>query len=622
MKSKILVLTLALCATVALQARENWQPAGEHIRTRWAAEVSPSNAHPEYPRPQMVRGSWRCLNGLWDYAVAEKDSERMPSADGRILVPFAIESSLSGVGRTFTAEDALWYARTFRIPLSWRFGKKVLLHFDAVDYECEVWLNGHRLGEHRGGYSAFSFDVTGFIRRGRQTLVLKVLDATDNDLQPRGKQVSNPRGIWYTAVSGIWQSVWMEAVGRKGHVLDYDAVADLSGGTVTVTPLAEGGEEVKVELLEGCRGYDAAHPGTKVIASAVCTPGEGAVLKLDRPHFWSPDDPYLYGLRLSLLKDGKVVDRVEGYTAYRGISKVRDGDGHLRMALNGDILFQYGPLDQGWWPDGLYTAPTDEALAYDVERTKEYGFNAIRKHIKVEPSRWYYHCDRLGMLVWQDMPSVADCTVPGGWAQGRDVYDEGSDDQLSGEARKNYLDEWTEIVTSHRKFPCIVVWVPFNEAWGQFNTAEVVEYTRSLDGTRLINMASGGNWISGGVGDILDSHYYPSPKMRILDDAMVNVLGEYGGIGLPVEGHTWVNEDNWGYVQFKTGDEATAQYEKFAAMIPELVKEQGCSAAIYTQTTDVEHELNGFMTYDREVDKLDPARVAAANRKVIEVLAQ
>ncbi|MCR5560887.1 MAG: beta-galactosidase [Bacteroidales bacterium] len=603
---KIITLAILSLAAVSLAAAARWQPVGDHIRTPWADEVSARNPLPEYPRPQMVRGSWKSLNGLWNYAITAKDIDEMPEAAGEILVPFALESSLSGVAGRLTDDDALWYSRSFRVPCLWH-RKTVLLHFDAVDYACEVWLNGQKIGEHKGGYTAFEFDITKYLKRGRQHLVLKVLDGTDNGLQPRGKQVMDPTvgKIWYTAVSGIWQSVWMEAVSPKGHILDYDAVSpDLK--SVCVTPYAEGAEDVLVELLDGKR----------TVAGAEVKSGESIILSPADPKLWSPDEPNLYGLRLTLLKDGKKIDRVQGYTAIRTISKVADEDGHLRMALNGKVLFQFGPLDQGWWPDGLYTAPTDEALAFDIVKTKEYGFNMIRKHIKVEPARWYWHCDRLGILVWQDMPCTADYEKREDWAQGADVYDAGNSDQLCAEARENFVEEWKEILRSHRKYPCIVVWVPFNEAWGQFDTKEVVALTQQMDPSRLVNMASGGNWISGGVGDILDSHHYSRPKMRLWDPALVNVLGEYGGIGLPLEGHTWVSDKNWGYVKFSTSEEATAKYVEYAEMLHDIVR-AGCAAAVYTQTTDVERELNGLLTYDREIEKLDKALVAAANSAVI-----
>jgi len=591
---------------------------GPKIRTPWADAVKPGNVHREYPRPGMVRRSWRNLNGLWKYAVSPADAAVMPAAQGKILVPFPFESHLSGVKGRLTGDDALWYTRKIRIPCRWRCGKDVILHFGAVDWACELWVNGKLAGTHKGGYTAFEFNITPFLKRGRQTIVLKVLDGTNNGLQPRGKQIleSWKRGIWYTAVSGIWQTVWMEAVPGKGHISGYDAVCSLEEGCIRVTPAVEGEGEVLVELLEGGVGYSAEKPGNTVLASATVKAGEAAVLKPGQLQLWDTESPYLYGLRLTLVKDGKKLDAVDGYTAAREITVVTDADSHKRMALNGKPLFQLGPLDQGWWPDGLYTAPTDEALRYDVERTRDYGFNMIRKHVKVEPARWYTHCDQLGVLVWQDMPCVSGCKKEE-WGQGKDVYDAGFSDQLGAEARANFTAEWTDIVKQHRNNPCIVVWVPFNEAWGQFDTKGVVDLTKELDPTRLVNMASGGNWISGGVGDILDSHHYPYPKMRIWDPELVNVLGEFGGIGLTVKGHTWVGDRNWGYVQLPTTEEVTVKYEEYLKQLLPIVKE-GCAAAVYTQTTDVEGELNGLMTYDRKVDKLIPERVAAANKEVIE----
>ena len=602
------ILSSLLCAALACACapKVEWAPAGDHIRTSWAEEINPAKVHQEYPRPQMVRDSYLNLNGMWEYAITPKESDEMPAPEGHILVPFPLESSLSGVAGSLDAEHALWYRRSFKLPCSWK-KKSVILHFGAVDWGCELWVNGHKAGEHRGGYTAFDFYISPFLTSGKQEIILKVTDATEEgSLQPRGKQTFSPeRGsIWYHPVSGIWQTVWAEAVDKWGHIADYQALGKIDG-TLRVFSEIRGDGEAEVELLDG----------GKVIASAKATDGR-ATLKIDEPHLWSPDDPYLYDLHIKLVKDGKTIDKVEGYTAFREISVMDDADGHKRMALNGKPLFQYGPLDQGWWPDGLYTAPCDEALKFDLERTKEFGFNMIRKHVKVEPDRWYYHCDKLGILVWQDMPSVDRCKGEY-WAQGIDKYDAGNSDQLSMMARGNFIHEWQDIINQHKKFPCIVVWVPFNEAWGQFDTEQIVKMTKIMDPFRLVNMASGGNWISGGVGDILDSHHYPNPAMRIWDPALVNVLGEYGGIGLPVEGHTWVDQRNWGYVKLSSVEETTAKYEEFSKQLLPLVKE-GCSAAVYTQTTDVEREVNGLMTYDRKVDKLIPSRVAAANREVIE----
>lgn len=610
-KLALLALSLILAASASA---EGWKPAGDNIRTRWAADVTPDNALPEYPRPQMSRADWQNLNGLWDYAVVPASKSAMGQAEGQILVPFCIESSLSGVGRTVSEEEALWYSRNFTVPAAWK-GKKVLLNFGAVDWACEVFVNGKSAGKHTGGYTAFSFDITKLIKgKGPQLLQVKVTDATENDFQPRGKQVKSPRTIWYTPVTGIWQTVWMEAVSKNAYVADYKVSTNIADKTLTIKADVVGkADEVVVDLIDGDK-----------IKVMTVKPGEAAVISLPDAELWTPENPRLYDIQIMLRKGGKVLDKVKGYTAFRKISMEKDRDGNVRMALNGKPYFQYGPLDQGWWPDGLYTAPTDGALKFDIEKTKEFGFNMIRKHIKVEPARWYYWCDKLGILVWQDMPSVAD-NSKNVWSQavtdekGRNGFDTGTDYPLTKEAKDNYRKEWKEIMTQLDKFQCIVVWVPFNEAWGQFDTKDIVKYTRKIDDSRLINAASGGNWISGRVGDLLDSHHYPQPKMRVLDKNMCNVLGEYGGIGLPVEGHLWQKDKNWGYVQYKNSEEVTATYVKYAEqLLPLVIK--GCSAAVYTQTTDVEGEVNGLMTYDREVIKLNPAEVAAANRMVIEAV--
>lgn len=599
---------LAICAACTCGQPSQWAPAGDNIRTRWAAEVSAENAHPEYPRPQMVRDSWMSLNGLWDYSVSPIDSVASPDPEGKILVPFCIESSLSGVGRKLGADEALWYSREFKLPCGWR-KQRVLLHFEAVDWKAEVYVNGNFVGSHTGGYGAFEMDVTdALVKKGPQTLVVRVEDATDNDFQPRGKQVSDPRSIWYTQVSGIWQSVWLESVPAT-YIGSYTATARLDGGCFDISVNvndAMDGDKVVVRAGDGSSEAE------------VCDGAAALSVKLESPQLWSPDDPYLYDLDIKLLRGGKVVDKVKGYSAMREISTIVDSAGHKRMALNGKPIFMYGPLDQGWWPDGLYTAPTYEAMVFDIDMTKEYGFNMIRKHIKVEPATWYRACDERGILVWQDMPSFAD-NHKNDWAQNTNAYDTGTDWPATEEIKANFRKEWAEIMDQHMSYPCIVVWVPFNEAWGQFDTKDIVEFTRSLDSTRLINHASGGNWVSGGVGDILDSHHYPGPQMRVTDENMINVLGEYGGIGLPVEGHLWQKDRNWGYVQYADTDAVTDEYVNFSEMLRPLVID-GCSAAVYTQTTDVEGEVNGLMTYDREVIKLDLERACAANRSIIEIL--
>ena len=621
MRSRIITSTIAaLLAVAGTLSAQNWTPAGNRIKTKWAEEVSPTNAHPEYPRPQMLRPEWKSLNGLWDYAVTPKSEARPKTFDGKILVPFAIESSLSGVGKALTPEDALWYSTTFSVPSNWK-GKRLILNFDAVDWKAEVFVNDIKVGSHTGGYTRFSLDVTPYVKNGSNSLVVRVEDASDNDFQPRGKQVKEPRGIWYTSVSGIWQSVWIEPV-APAHITDYNVVSSVADKAINVTVDAAGvqeGDVVKVFLLDGGIGYstetaNAAKPAAdgmySVLASGMAVPGGTVTLNVRNPKLWSPESPYIYGLDIQILRAGKIIDRVAAYAPLREVSAYRKNGSTLLMGLNGEGLFQLGPLDQGWWPDGLYTAPTDEALKFDIQKTKDFGFNMIRKHVKVEPDRWYYYCDQLGMIVWQDMPSFA---VSKKW--GMYYYGEGEDWPASPEAKANYYKEWGEILNQFKKFQCIAVWVPFNEAWSQFDTKDVVAFTKRTDPTRLVNQSSGGSWEEG-VGDILDNHHYPYPAFRMWDKAMINVLGEYGGIGFPVQGHLWQADKNWGYVQYKSGDEVLAEYADFAEQLKQLIK-QGCSAAVYTQTTDVEIEVNGLMTYDRKVIKMDEKKLRAVNESII-----
>ncbi|MBR5563824.1 MAG: beta-galactosidase [Bacteroidales bacterium] len=633
MTRKLLFTFLALSVAISSFAQK-WAPVGNNIKTEWASKIDPSNPLPEYPRPQMVRKNWVNLNGLWNYAITEASAESFKS-EGRILVPYAVESSLSGVGRRITKNDALWYERSFSIPKDWE-GKNVLLHFGAVDWQAEVYVNDQQVGEHRGGYDPFSFDITPYLKKsGKQTVKVKVQDASDNGFQPRGKQCIINTGIWYTPVSGIWQTVWLEPV-APAHIENYYVVSDVDKNTMTIEVDASTseGDVVKVAVLEGGQGYSAENPSSKVIAEARVQNGK-AEIKIDNMKTWSPDSPYLYGVRLTVTRDGKVVDTVEGYTAMRKISIVKDKslNAYHRMALNNDPLFQFGPLDQGWWPDGLYTAPTDEALKFDVVKTKELGFNMIRKHIKVEPARWYYWCDVYGMLVWQDMPCIADHSRKQFPARDKEVVEVSAakwshDSFLGGtycdiplEWKSNFYREWTNIINAFKNFQCIVVWVPFNESWGQFDTPAVVKMTRELDPTRLVNPASGGNFDfscgAEGYGDIIDVHHYPCPAMNFFDRKFVNVLGEYGGIGLPVEGHTWNIDRKWGYGGTKKdSEEVMTIYEQYLDMLKVFVS-TGCAAAVYTQTTDVEGEVNGLMTYDRKVIKVDIPRIAKGNKSVI-----
>ena len=578
-----------------------WHPAGDRIMTEWGENLDPSNVHQEYPRPQMVREDWINLNGMWNYAVTSADVQDSECADGKILVPFSIESALSGVGRRVTGEDALWYEREIVVPARWK-GKRVMLNFGAVDWHAQVYVDGEFAGEHKGGYAPFTFDITDLLKKGRKhSLKVKVLDATDKSWQPRGKQILEPYGVWYTAVTGIWQTVWMEAV-PASHVKSYLATSDIDNGklAVNVETLMQEGEVCKVVLSDA---------GDVVAVAEGCD----VVLEVPQMKLWTPDAPHLYDLEISILRDGKDVDAVKGYTAMRKISYGKDHTGHHRIFLNNEPVFQFGTLDQGWWPDGLYTAPCDEALAFDIIKTKEMGFNMIRKHVKVEPARWYWHCDRLGMMVWQDMPNTYENT---GKPWNYHEFDKVDDSIFPEEGKINYYNEWSEIIKANRVFPCICVWVPFNEAWGQFDTEAVAAFTRTLDDTRLIDYASGGNFYTDCCGEIHDIHNYPEPIMYLYDPARINVLGEYGGLGMPVKGHLWQDSDNWGYAQYKTADEVLKTYETYAVKLSYLI-DYGFSAAIYTQITDVEGEVNGLMTYDRKIVKLDVDRLREINKKVI-----
>lgn len=594
-------IILFLCLGLSLSAQ--WKPAGEKIKTEWASKVSPNNVHQEYPRPIMERKEWKNLNGLWNYAIQEAGYPEPQQYNGQILVPFAAESSLSGVMKEVGAKNELWYNTSFTIDSGWK-GQNILLHFGAVDWKTEVWLNGIKIGSHTGGYTPFSFDITPFLSGKTQQLTVKVWDPSNDGPQPRGKQVKNPEGIWYTPVTGIWQTVWIEPVNKK-HLTKIQTTPDIDQNTINIKPEISGtnyGDIIQVTVFDD----------SKTIATVKSKVGENIAITLKDPKLWSPESPFLYKTSIQLISNGKVVDQVKNYFAMRKISSKRDANGILRMQLNNKDYFQYGPLDQGWWPDGLYTAPTDEALKYDLIKTKELGFNMIRKHVKVEPERWYTYCDEMGILVWQDMPSGDAQPV---WQNKK--YFEGNELQRTTQSEEIYKKEWKEIMDHLHSYPSIVVWVPFNEAWGQFKTVEITEWTKKYDPSRLINSASGGNHFQ--TGDILDLHNYPGPDLYLYDAQRVTVLGEYGGIGLPIEGHLWRANDNWGYIRFKNANEVTNEYVKYAEELKKFVK-NGFSAAVYTQTTDVEGEVNGFMTYDRKIDKMDFAKVKAINTEVINTL--
>lgn len=597
-----------LCSTLVLTwgAQAQWKPAGDKIKTTWAEQVNPSNVLPEYPRPQLERGEWLNLNGEWEYAIKPIGETEPAAFDGKILVPFAIESSLSGVQKQVGEQNELWYKRTFSVPSAWK-NKDVVLNFGAVDWKADVFVNDIFIGSHKGGFTPFSFNITPYLTgKSNQKLTVRVWDPTDRGYQPRGKQVANPNTIWYTSVTGIWQTVWLEPV-PKDYVTSIKSVSNIDNNTLKVTVnTSEGSPEsvVTVKLIDN----------GNVVATAKGIHGSEMRMVVQNPTLWSPSNPYLYDMSVSLSKNGKVIDEVKSYTAFRKIATKRDANGIMRMQLNNKDLFQFGPLDQGWWPDGLYTAPTDEALLYDIKKTKEWGYNMIRKHVKVEPARWYYHCDKEGILVWQDMPNGDGGSV---WKD--HTYNGGSDAPRSSESVANYYQEWKEIMDLCISYPSVVVWVPFNEAWGQFDTEKVANWTKAYDPSRLVNPASGGNFRA--CGDIMDLHNYPAPDMYLFDPQRVNVIGEYGGIGLPTENHLWWNDRNWGYIQFKNSDEVTAEYVKYADILRNYVK-RGFSAAVYTQTTDVEGEVNGLMTYDRKVIKINEEAVRKANQAVINELSK
>ena len=602
---RFILLTLITCWVSLSVAQETpWTPVEGKIMTAWAEQVNPALTLPEYPRPQMIRERWVNLNGLWDYAILPKETTDVTTYNGKILVPFAVESALSGVGKTVGKENAVVYRRSVTLPSNFR-NQKVLLHFGAVDWKCDVSVNGVAVGTHTGGYDPFTFDITSALKRsGAQEIKVTVWDPTDEGPQPRGKQVKEPKSIWYTPVTGIWQTVWLEAVPTT-YIRNIRLTPNLDQSTIALAADVEAlepGDRLKLSVWDGTlkvAEQDSEQPNITLAVPDAKT--------------WSPANPFLYDLRITLVRKGKTIDEIRSYFGMRKISMAPDANGVQRMWLNDEMLFQFGPLDQGWWPDGLYTAPTDEALLFDIRKTKDLGFNMIRKHVKVEPARWYYHCDRLGMLVWQDMPSG---DMGNRWDSRPGVIGVATEKQRTRESEKIFRDEWKAIMDANMNAPSIVVWVPFNEAWGQFKTQEITEWTMTYDPTRLVNSASGGNFY--GVGHIIDLHNYPEPAMpasKLFGKDQIIVLGEYGGLGLPVEGHTWQDKNNWGYQSFTTPKELLDKYEEYIYRLTPLI-EKGLSAAIYTQTTDVEIETNGLMTYDRKVIKMDEQRLNRIHQRL------
>jgi beta-galactosidase/beta-glucuronidase len=605
MKKFLFVFGLIIIAQYSFAQTSGWQIVGGKITTPWADSVNPSNVLPDYPRPQLKRNDWQNLNGLWQYSILPNaEAENMPASfQGNILVPFAVESALSGVGKTVGKDSTLWYKRSFSIASN-RTGKKVLLHFGAVDWRTDVYINGTNVGRHEGGFDPFTFDITNALGKStQQQISVRVWDPTDDGPQPRGKQEKDPKGIWYTPVTGIWQTVWIEVV-PETYIVSTKQTPDLDNKSITVNTSAENilpGDIVNVSVWKGNQKV-----GEKNGTDTTVT------LTLENPEEWSPYHPFLYNLEVSITRKNKTVDAVKSYFAMRKISIAPDAAGVQKMMLNNHFLFEYGPLDQGWWPDGLYTAPTDNALKFDIEKTKDMGFNMIRKHIKVEPARWYYYCDSIGMLVWQDMPSG---DLGNHWENRPGVLGRATDKDRTAESEGYYRKEWNAIIDALYDFPSIISWEPFNEAWGQFKTVEITTWTMQKDPTRLVNSASGGNFYP--VGHVIDLHSYPDPAMPrpdVFGAKQALVCGEFGGLGFQVDGHMW-QQKNWGYQSFGTSDSLFMRYTTLTDKLEYLIK-NGLSAAVYTQTTDVEGEMNGFMTYDRKVMKMPLDKLRATNLKL------
>lgn len=584
------------------------------LLTPWGEALNPENVLPEYPRPQLVRGNWLNLNGHWDYAITSAGQTDPPESwDGRILVPFSPEAPLSGVERQLQPDQALWYRRTFALPDGPE--GRVLLHFGAVDQSCTVTVNGQQAGTHDGGYLPFTLDITALLDAGsaEQELVVRVLDATDTNGASRGKQKLERGGIWYTAQSGIWQTVWLERV-PETWVRDVvlRPLDTLDGVEITVLADGTGGNgDLTAEA--------AVFAGGTELAAAAFVPGEPFQLTLPEPRLWSPEEPFLYDVRVRL-----GADEIQSYFGLRTFGTGTDSAGHRRLLLNGKPYLHAGLLDQGYWPDGLYTPPSDEAMVFDIQTAKDLGFTMLRKHIKIEPLRWYHHCDRLGMLVWQDL-------VNGGMGEGRapepvPLPGRGSRSDRSyakfgrsdAAGREAFRREMRGTVDLLRSVPSIALWVPFNEGWGQFDAADIARELRELDPTRSIDHASG--WHDQGAGDAKSLHVYAVPfriRRRWQRDPRAIVLSEYGGFSLPLDGHTW-NSKVFGYGKtLHSRSELERAYTGLHRTQIEPAVREGLAATVYTQLTDVEDEVNGLLTYDRKVLKADPAVVRGVNADLV-----
>ena len=589
----------------------SWQPVPGNLLTRWGEEIQPDLVWQEYPRPHMTRHEWLNLNGLWDYAITPADQGSPSAFSGQILVPFPIESALSGVKRPLLPGERLWYRRLFFLPPAWQ-GQRILLHFGAVDWQATVWVNGQPLGKHQGGYTPFYFDITQMLREGENELLVSVWDPTDTHWQPRGKQVLQPRSIWYTAVSGIWQTVWLEPVPHT-YIARLKLTPDLDQSTLRVevflggSPASQG--VLKVEALDA---------GQQVATAQADLSQGGLTLTIPNPQPWSPASPHLYDLLVSIPGD-----QVSSYFALRKFSLGQDSDGRTRLCLNNQPLFNYGPLDQGYWPDGLYTPPSDTAMRWDLAFIKAMGCNMLRKHVKVEPARYYYYCDQLGLIVWQDMVSgakaVGDMPTLSAMLLGynrpddQDFHPAGRADPAS---RDDFRRELGEMVEHLYNFPCIGVWVPFNEGWGQFQAREIAAWLRQLDPTRLVDHASG--WFDQRAGDFKSLHVYFKSLPRLKPEPeRAAVISEFGGYSLKLPDHAWNPDVQFGYRKYKSPQALTDAYLRLLRKELQPLIAAGLSAAIYTQTTDVEIEINGYLTYDRAVVKMDLEQITQIHKELV-----
>lgn len=579
---------LALCA-MASNAQDSWKPVPTHLKTPWADKVDPAKVLPDYPRPMMVRSRWQNLNGLWDFAAKVSEDAR-PKLTKKILVPFPVESSLSGVGYVVQPEDILIYSREFAVPKAWD-KDQVMLHFDAVDWSCKVYVNDRFVGSHAGGYDRFSFNIRPFLNKvGTQKLRVEVTDPGNTGGQPNGKQVLKPSGIWYRGTSGIWQTVWMEPVSDR-LIKSYRVETKMDGSyKISVNVPGDFKDPVLRLKIPGAEVEAELRPKGTSLPNSVVFEG-----KIRNPKLWGPATPYLYDFKLSVADGTMELDEVRGYFGVREIKIGKDKDGINRLMLNGQPTFMYGPLDQGFNPDGLHTYPTEDCFLFDLKAIKAYGCNMLRKHIKVEPDRYYYACDKMGILVWQDMPSMSEQPF------------------LNKSA---FESELSRMIETHWNFPSIVMWVPFNEGWGQYDTERITSFVQRKDPTRLVNNASG--WTDKGVGSVSDIHVYPGPGVPDMEEKRAAVLGEFGGLGLPVAGHTWLDKGNWGYVKYDSEKAVTDAYVDLLIKTRGLIP-LGLCAAVYTQTTDVEIETNGWLTYDRKVWKIDPKRAKEAAMKLYDV---